>query len=69
MNNNRLELKLGLFMVVCLGLAAALATHFGNTNWWDSGRTVVIEAESAGILVRLAEVKMAGFTIGYVKEI
>ena len=69
MNNNRLELKLGLFMVVCLGLAAALATHFGNTNWWDSGRTVVIEAESAGNLVRQAEVKMAGFTIGYVKEI
>jgi ABC-type transporter Mla subunit MlaD len=69
MNNDRLELKLGMFMVVCLGLAVALATNFGNTIWWKPGRTVKIKANSAGNLVRQAEVKMAGFTIGYVKEI
>ncbi|SVC78327.1 uncharacterized protein METZ01_LOCUS331181, partial [marine metagenome] len=56
-------------MVVCLGLAAALATRFGNTNMWEGGYTVVMKTKSAGNLIRQAGVVMAGVPIGYVKNI
>jgi len=69
MSGDRLELKVGMFMVLCLALAAALAIRFGNTNMWNSGYTVVMETRSAGNLIRQAEVLMAGVPIGYVDKI
>ena len=70
MSCNRLELKLGLFMVVCLALAAALAINFSNTNMgMGKGYTVVMEAESAGNLIRQANVLMSGVRIGYVEKV
>lgn len=69
MSSDRLELKVGMFMVMCLALAAALAIRFGNTNMWNNGYTVVMEARSAGNLIRQAEVLMAGVPIGYVDKI
>ena len=61
MNSDRMELKLGLFMVVCLALAAALAIRFSNTNMGlDKGYTVVMDTKSAGNLLRQANVLMSG---------
>ena len=70
MNSDRMELKLGLFMVVCLALAAALAIRFSNTNMGlDKGYTVVMETKSAGNLLRQANVLMSGVQIGYVERV
>ena len=70
MSSGRLELKVGLFMLVCLALAAALAIRFSNTNMGlGKGYTVVMEIPSAGNLIRQAEVRMAGVEIGYVYKI
>jgi len=70
MSSGRLELRVGLFMLVCLALAAALAILFSNTNMGlGKGYTVVMEIPSAGNLIRQAEVRMAGVSIGYVDKI
>ncbi|MBR89769.1 MAG: hypothetical protein CMO66_00640 [Verrucomicrobiales bacterium] len=70
MSSSRLELKVGLFMVVCLALAAALAIRFSETRMGLAETyTVVMETQSAGNLVDHANVVMSGVRIGYVNKV
>ncbi len=70
MSKDRLELKVGLFMVVCLALSAALAIMYSETSMGlKDGYPVVMETRSAGTLVRQANVVMSGVRIGYVGKV
>ncbi|MBO35333.1 MAG: hypothetical protein CMO64_03955 [Verrucomicrobiales bacterium] len=70
MSAGRLELKVGLFMFVCLALAAALSIRFSETKLGlEKTYPIKMEISSAGTLVPDAKVMMAGVEIGFVKSI
>ena len=70
MNSGRLELKVGLFAIVLLGLAAVMAIKFSKTGF-GLGETysLNLHAENAGTVIKNSPVLMSGVKVGYVDEI
>ena len=70
MSRNRIELKVGVFVLVALALIAVLALRFSETGL-SLGRTYTLRlhAPNAGGLIPDSPVMMAGVRIGYLDRI
>ena len=70
MSSGRLELKVGLFAIVLLGLAAVMAIKFSKTGF-GLGETysLNLHAENAGTVIKDSPVLMSGVKVGYVDSI
>jgi phospholipid/cholesterol/gamma-HCH transport system substrate-binding protein len=70
MSSGRLELKVGLFAIVLLGLAAVMAIKFSKTGF-GLGETYSfnLHAENAGTVIKDSPVLMSGVKVGYVDSI
>lgn len=70
MSTNRTELKVGLFMVVCIAMAAVLSIRFSEAGL-NTGHsyTLKMNVPSAGTLVVDANVLMSGVRVGNVQKI
>ena len=70
MSKSRLEWKVGLFVILCLGLLAALVIEFSKgTSPWKKTYTLKLQAGNVGGLKPRAGVLMAGVQIGSVSAI
>ena len=70
MSTGRLELKVGLFAIVLLGLAAVMVIKFSKTGL-GLGETysLNLRAENAGTVIKDSPVLMSGVKVGYVDSI
>ena len=70
MSIGRLEMKVGIFVVVLLGLAAAMSIKFSKTGF-GLGETysLNLHAENAGTVIKHSPVLMSGVKVGYVDSI
>ena len=70
MSRDRIELKVGVFVLVALALIAVLALRFSETGL-SLGRTYTLRlhAPNAGGLIPDSPVMMAGVRIGYLDRI
>ena len=70
MSSGRLELKVGLFAIVLLGLAAVMSIKFSKTGF-GLGETysLNLHAENAGTVIKDSPVLMSGVKVGYVDSI
>lgn len=70
MSNSRLELKVGLFVVVLLGLAAVMVFKFSESGLgWGDTVALKLKTTDAGTVVNNSPVLMSGVKIGYVDAI
>ena len=70
MSSGRLELKVGLFVVVLLGLAAIMSIKFSKTGFGLSDTfSIKLKAKDAGSVIKNSPVLMSGVKVGYVDEI
>ncbi len=70
MSARGLELKVGLFMVACIAMAAVLSIRFSESSMGLGGGYVVsMEVPNAGTLVPDANVLFAGVRVGHVERI
>ena len=70
MSKSRLEWKVGLFVIICLGLLAALLIEFSKgTSFWKSTYTLKLHSGNVGGLKPRAGVLMAGVQVGTVTDI
>ena len=70
MSSGRLELKVGLFVIVLLGLAAIMSIKFSKTGFGlDDTYPINLHAENAGTVIKNSPVLMSGVKVGYVDEI
>ena len=70
MSIGRLEMKVGIFVVVLLGLAAAMSIKFSNTAFGlGDTYSIRLKTEDAGTIIEKAPVLMSGVKVGYVDEI
>ena len=70
MSSGRLELKVGLFVIVLLGLAAIMSIKFSKTGFGlDDTYSITLHAENAGTVIKNSPVLMSGVKVGYVDEI
>ena len=70
MNKSRLELKVGLFVLVCLALLAVLVLQFSKgTSLFRNTITLKLHAVNVGGLKERAGVLLAGVQVGAVKKI
>ena len=70
MSKGRLELKVGLFVIVLLGLAAAMIFKFSESGL-GLGDTVSVhlKTKDAGTVIKDSPVLMSGVKVGYVDDI
>lgn len=71
MNNSRLEITVGLFLVLGFAAFGWLALQLGEVSWLGEGTTYTLYAEFenvSGVKVG-AEVQIAGVTVGSVTEL
>lgn len=70
MNRSRSDLKVGLFVLVCLGVLAALLLQFskGAGAWFGSTYTIILRASNVGGLRAQAGVLMSGVKVGSVAK-
>ena len=70
MSSSRLELKVGLFVVVLLGLAAIMSIKFSKTGF-GLGDTfsIKLKTKESGTVIKNSPVLMSGVKVGYVDEI
>ena len=70
MSSGRLELKVGMFAIVLLGLAAVMAIKFSKTGF-GLGETysLNLHAENAGTVIKDSPVLMSGVKVGHVDSI
>lgn len=68
MNNAKLEIVVGLFLVIGLTSFGWLAVRLGEVSWLDRGRTYTLYAEFDNIsgIKTGAEVQIAGVSVGTV---
>ena len=70
MSSGRLELKVGLFVVVLLGLAAIMSIKFSKTGFGLSDTfSIKLKTKDAGTVIKNSPVLMSGVKVGYVDEI
>lgn len=70
MSKSRLELKVGLFVFICIGLVAALLIEFSKgTSFFRSTYTIVLKSSNVGGLRPRADVLMSGVKVGSVSDI
>ncbi|SVC38513.1 uncharacterized protein METZ01_LOCUS291367, partial [marine metagenome] len=70
MSSGRLELKVGLFVVVLLGLAAIMSIKFSKTGFGLSDTfSIKLKTKEAGTVIKNSPVLMSGVKVGYVDEI
>src|SRR5262245_11106094 len=70
MSKSRLEWKVGLFVIICLGLLAALLIEFSKgMSFWKSTYDIKMRAANVSGLKTRAAVLMAGVQIGSVSVI
>ena len=70
MSIGRLEMKVGIFVVVLLGLAAAMSIKFSNTGFGlGDTYSIRLKTDDAGTIIKNAPVLMSGVKVGYVDEI
>jgi phospholipid/cholesterol/gamma-HCH transport system substrate-binding protein len=70
MSSGRLELKVGLFVVVLLGLAAIMSIKFSKTGFGLSDTfSIKLKTKDAGSVIKNSPVLMSGVKVGYVDEI
>jgi phospholipid/cholesterol/gamma-HCH transport system substrate-binding protein len=70
MNRSRIELKVGFFVVVCLGLLVALVLLFSKgTTLFRSTYTIILNTANVGGLRPRANVLMSGVRVGTVYDI
>ena len=70
MSKSRLEWKVGLFVIICLGLLAALLIQFSKgTSFWKPTYDIKLRSGNVSGLKPRAGVLMAGVQIGSVTAI
>src|SRR5689334_12232856 len=70
MSNSRLELKVGIFVLIGLGLLAALLLQFSKgTTFFHPTYTILLRTANVGGLKPRAQVLMAGVQIGTVSDV
>ena len=70
MSAGRLELKVGLFVTVLLGLAAIMSIKFNETGFGlRKTYSLKLQAQNAGSIIPDSSVMMSGVKIGYVDKI
>jgi phospholipid/cholesterol/gamma-HCH transport system substrate-binding protein len=69
MNNKKMVLKVGLFVLIGLVLAAAMIMRFSKGTGFSTTYKLFLEASNAGGIIPGASVLMAGVPIGSVTEI
>ncbi len=70
MSSGRLELKVGLFVIVLLGLAAIMSIKFSKTGFGlGDTYSITLHAKNAGTVIKNSPVLMSGVKVGYVDEI
>ena len=70
MSGGRLELKVGLFVIVLLGLAAVMSLKFNETGFGlRKTYPLTLRTANAGAVIRNSAVIMSGVKIGYVDGI
>ena len=70
MSQARLELKVGLFVLLCLGLLAGLVILFSKgLSPWTPAYTLRLRTPNAGFIIAGASVRMAGVNIGSVDRV
>ncbi|MDG2212462.1 MAG: MlaD family protein [Verrucomicrobiota bacterium] len=70
MSSGRLELKVGLFVVVLLGLAAIMSIKFSKTGFGLSDTfSIKLKTKDAGSVIKNSPVLMSGVKVGYVDKI
>jgi ABC-type transporter Mla subunit MlaD len=71
MTSGRLEFKVGLFVIVLLGLAAVMSIRFSKTGFGLMDETVSINlrTENAGTVIKNSPVLMSGVRVGYVDSV
>lgn len=70
MSTGRLELKVGLFVIVLLGLAAVMSLKFSETGFGlRKTYSLKLRAQNAGSIIPDSSVMMSGVKIGYVDKI
>ena len=67
MSGGRLEFKVGLFVIVLLGLAAVMSIKFSETGFGLRGTySLTLRTSNAGTIIRDSPVLMSGVKVGYV---
>ena len=67
MSGGRLEFKVGLFVIVLLGLAAVMSIKFSETGFgFRDTYSLTLRTSNAGTITRDSPVLMSGVKIGYV---
>ena len=67
MSGGRLEFKVGLFVIVLLGLAAVMSIKFSETGFGlRNTYSLTLRTSNAGTIIRDSPVLMSGVKIGYV---
>ena len=67
MSGGRLEFKVGLFVIVLLGLAAVMSIKFSETGFGlRDTYSLTLRTSNAGNIIRDSPVLMSGVKIGYV---
>ena len=71
MNNSRLEITVGLFLVLGFAAFGWLALQLGEVSWLGEGTTYTLYAEFENVsgVKTGAEVQIAGVTVGSVTEL
>jgi phospholipid/cholesterol/gamma-HCH transport system substrate-binding protein len=70
MNKSRLEIKVGLFVFVCLALLAAMMVQFNKGgSLLNDSYTLKLHAVNVGGLKHEAQVLLAGYQVGNVRDI
>ncbi|XOF33656.1 MAG: outer membrane lipid asymmetry maintenance protein MlaD [Candidatus Electrothrix sp. YB6] len=71
MNNSRLEIAVGIFLVLGFAAFGWLALQLGEVSWLNAGSTYALNAEFENIsgIKNGAEVQIAGVTVGSVTAI
>ena len=70
MSKGRTELKVGLFVLVLLGLGAVVTLKFSETGLgFGNTFSLTLRADNAGTVIKDSPVLMSGVKVGYVKTI
>ena len=70
MNRSRLELKVGLFVLICLGLLVGLLLQFSKgTTLFRHTYTIILNTSNVGGLRPRAGVLLSGVQVGTVSDI
>lgn len=70
MTDRQLQFRVGLFVLIALGLIGVMVFQFGELSaWWQKSYQLAVHFESASGIHAGSPVKMSGLTIGEVREV